>query len=158
MSGEQDPPRDGEGDRSAQPSGGGGHTPSLRRPEVYTARRQRKAMSLPEVLLWRELKAQAGGLRSRKQHPIKPYYADFYCAAARLVIEIDGKAHDMGENPQRDIQRDAFMQSRGYRVLRIPATEVLADAGAVAASVVRAAAPLRQSLRDCHLPMNGEDL
>lgn len=154
----KNPPRDGEGDRSAQPSGGGGLGPSLRRPEVYTARRQRKAMSLPEVLLWRELRAQAGGLRFRKQHPIKPYYADFYCAAARLVIEIDGKAHDMGDRPQRDEERNAFMESRGYRVLRVLATEVLADANAVAASVVQMAGPLRQSLRDCHLPMNGEDL
>lgn len=115
-------------------------------------------MSLPEVLLWRELKAQAGDLRFRKQHPIKPYLADFYCAAARLIVEIDGKAHDMGENPQRDSKRDAFLEARGYRVLRIPATEVLADVSAVALGVVEMARPLRQSLRDCHLPMNGEDL
>lgn len=156
MSASSNPPRDGEGDPAKR--GGGGSPLSQRRPEVYAARRHRRAMSLPEVPLWRELRAQAGGLRLRKQHPIKPYFADFYCAAARLVVEIDGMAHDMGDNPQRDGKRDAFMESRGYRVLRIAATEVLADAGAVAASVVQTAAPLRQSLRDCHLPMNGEDV
>jgi very-short-patch-repair endonuclease len=115
-------------------------------------------MSLPEVLLWRELKGQAGGLRFRKQHPIPPYFADFYCAAAKLVIEIDGIAHDMGDRPPRDVERDLFLESKGYRVVRIPASEVLSDAGAIAQAIVRMAAPLRQSLRDCHLPMNGEDL
>ena len=152
----QIPPRDGEGDRAKR--GGGGSPPSLRRPEVCAARRQRREMSLPEALLWRELKGQAGGLRFRKQHPIPPYFADFYCAAAKVVIEIDGIAHDMGERPARDAERDLFLQSKGYRVVRIPASEVLADAGATAQAIVRMARPLRQSLRDCHLPMNGEDL
>jgi very-short-patch-repair endonuclease len=113
---------------------------------------------LPEALLWRELKGQPDGIRFRKQHPIRPYFADFYCAAAKLVIEIDGISHDMGDRPARDVERDAFLQSKGYRVLRIPASEVLADPGATAEAVVRVANPLRQSLRDCHLPINGEDL
>jgi very-short-patch-repair endonuclease len=115
-------------------------------------------MSLPEVMLWCELKARAGGIRFRKQHPIKPYFVDFYCAGAKLVIEIDGIVHDMGARPARDEQRDAFLRSKGFRVVRVPASEVLADAGAVAESIVEMAGPLRQSLRDCHLPMNGEDL
>jgi len=150
------PPRDGEGDRAKR--GGGGLPPTLRRPEVYAARRQRRELSLPEALLWRELKGQRGGLRFRKQHPILPYFADFYCAAAKLVIEIDGIAHDMGDRPERDIARDRFLEGKGYRVLRIPASEVLADPSATAEAIVRAANPLRQPLRDCHLPMNGEDL
>jgi very-short-patch-repair endonuclease len=115
-------------------------------------------LSLPEALLWRELKGQPGGLRFRKQHPIKPCFADFYCAAAKLVIEIDGVAHDLGDRPARDVERDVFLEAKGYRVLRIPASEVLADVNATAQAIVRAADPLRQSLRDCHLPMNGEDL
>ena len=153
---EQDPPRDGEGDRAKR--GGGGLPPSLRRPEVYAARRQRRNLSLPEALLWRELKGQRGGLRFRKQHPIRPYYADFYCAAAKLVIEIDGIAHDMGDRPVRDVERDRFLQAKGYQVPRIAASEVLADPSATAEAIVRAASPLRQSLRDCHLPINGEEL
>jgi very-short-patch-repair endonuclease len=152
----QDPPRDGEGDRAKR--GGGGSPPSLRRPEVYAARRQRCDLSLPEALLWRELKGQPGGIRFRKQHPIRPYFADFYCAAAKLVIEVDGIAHDMGYRPSRDVERDRYLAAKGYHVLRIPASEVLADPGATAEAIVRAAGPLRQSLRDCHLPMNGENL
>ena len=149
------PPRDGEGDRAQRGGGGSRYT---RRPEVYAARRQRRELSLPEALLWRELKAQSGGLRFRKQHPIPPYFADFYCAAARLVIEIDGIAHDMGERPARDVERDTFLEAKGYRILRIPASDVLADVGATAQAIVQMANPLRQSLRDRHLPMNGEDL
>ncbi len=149
------PPRDGEGDRAKR---GGGGSRFTRRPEVYTARRQRRELSLPEVLLWRELKGQPGRLRFRRQHPIKPYFADFYCAAAKLVIEIDGIAHNMGDRPARDVERDAFLETKGYRVLRIPASDVLADVSATAQAIMQAADPLRQSLRDCHLPMNGEDL
>jgi len=147
-------PVHGEGDRSPEASGGGGIRP-MRRPQTYTARRLRQTMGLPEVLLWKALKAS--DLRFRRQHPIGVYFADFYCAAARLVIEVDGRAHDMGERPQRDLARDAYMHEKGYTVLRVPASEVLKDAAAVAAGVVAAAAPLRQSLRDCHLPVNGED-
>jgi len=74
------------------------------------------------------------------------------------VIEIDGIAHDMGDRPARDVERDRFLQAKGYQVLRIPASEVLADPSATAEAIVRAASPLRQSLRDCHLPINGEEL
>jgi hypothetical protein len=49
------------------------------------------------------------------------------------------------------------VEARGFVILRIAASEVLKDPVAVADAVVRAAIPLRQSLRDCHLPMNGED-
>ena len=129
------PPRDGEVARSA---GGGG--PSLRRPEVYDARRARREMSLPEVLLWQRLKGTPQGIRFRKQHPIEGYRADFYCAASKLIIEVDGIAHDMGNRPQRDEVRTASLETRGYRVLRIAAADVLKDADAVAASIVALAA------------------
>jgi hypothetical protein len=59
------------------------------------ARKLRKALSLPEGLLWRELRRKAGGVKFRNQHPVGPYVIDFYCAAAKLGFEIDGIAHDM---------------------------------------------------------------
>jgi very-short-patch-repair endonuclease len=83
-------------------------------------------MTLPEVLLWRALRRKAvDGLRFRKQHPMGGCVLDFYCPSAGLAIEVDGLAHDMGENPARDIRRDAGLASRGVRVLRIPAADVL---------------------------------
>jgi len=156
----QDPPRDGEGDHRAKPGGGGGGSP-LRRPTVYTARKLRRTMSLPEALLWQRLRGSPGGVAFRKQHPIDPYVADFYCSAAKLVIELDGIAHDRGERPRRDEKRDAFLRGRGYRLVRIPAAEVLRDPDAVAESIVAYAVanPLhRPAAPDGSPPRPGEDL
>lgn len=93
---------------------------------VSRARHLRREMTLPEVLLWRELRRKAvEGLRFRRQHPIDRCVVDFYCPSARLAIEVDGFAHAMGDNPARDIRRDAWLASRGIRVLRIPAADIL---------------------------------
>jgi very-short-patch-repair endonuclease len=82
-------------------------------------------MSLPEVLLWRELRKRPGGYKFRKQVPLAPYTLDFACVSTRLAIEIDGEAHDRGSRPQQDLQRDAILAQRGFRTLRIPARDVL---------------------------------
>jgi very-short-patch-repair endonuclease len=84
-------------------------------------------MSLPEVLLWRELRARPGGHKFRKQHAAGPHALDFYCASAGLCIEVDGKAHDMGTSPQRDEHRDAWLAEQGIKTIRIPAEEILRD-------------------------------
>lgn len=93
-------------------------------------------MSLPEVLLWRELRAQTR-IKFRRQHPIGEYVLDFYCAAAKLCVEIDGIAHDMGDRPERDERRDAWLASQNIEVIRIPAREVLRSAADVAETMVR---------------------
>ena len=150
------PPRDGEGDRAKR---GGGGAPNLRRPEVYEARAARRKMSLPEVLLWQRLKGSPQGIAFRKQHPIGGYRADFYCPAAKLVIEVDGAAHDMGDRPGRDVERTKLLEAKGYQVLRIPAADVLRDADEAAQSIVSfAARPLHRASGAVPLPVNGEDL
>ena len=93
-------------------------------------------MSLPERLLWRELKGRAGGLKFRKQHPVGPYVIDFYCASAKLGVEIDGIAHDMGDRPKRDQVRDAFIREQGIEVVRYVATDVLRSPVDVAEAIV----------------------
>nr|WP_312251067.1 endonuclease domain-containing protein [Sphingobium yanoikuyae] len=136
------PPRDGEGDRDAQRRGGGG-APQTRRPETYTARKLRRDMSLPEVLLWQRLRGQATGLKFRRQHPIGNYIADFYCSSLKLVVEVDGEGHNRGFAPEHDLRRDRFMEENGYKVLRLAASEILKDADMVAASIgALAASPL----------------
>jgi len=99
------------------------------------ARKLRREMSLPEVLLWQQLKTRPKGLKFRKQHPSGPYIADFYCHEKRLIVEVDGIAHDMGDNPERDVQRDKWFAVRKLRVLRIPASEILKDVTAAAKSI-----------------------
>ena len=117
-------------------SGGGGSSRSLRRPEVYEARRARRQLSLPEVLLWQRLKGAPDGVSFRKQHPIGAYRADFYCASARLVIEVDGIAHDMGDRPERDEKRTQALEQMGYSVVRVTAADVLRDPDDAAEQVI----------------------
>ena len=100
------------------------------------ARGLRKAMSLPEVLLWQHLKGRHDDVKFRRQHPAGEYIVDFYCHQARIVIEIDGISHDMGNRPAHDKRRDAWLAASGLTVHRIPAGEVLRDPQEVARSIV----------------------
>jgi very-short-patch-repair endonuclease len=103
---------------------------------VARARQLRKEMSLPEVLLWRLLRGQPQGVKFRRQHPSSRIGMDFYCSDARLVIEVDGIAHDMGDRPVRDERRDAWLRSNGIETVRVPAIDILTDATAVADGLV----------------------
>ncbi len=111
---------------------------------VKRARKLRKEMSLPEVLLWRELKGQPLEVKFRRQFPVRGFIADFACLEVRLLIEIDGIAHDMGDRPVRDDQRDILLQADGWRIIRIAATHVLAQPLQTAEAIVS----LAQRLRD----------
>lgn len=103
---------------------------------MQAAKRQRRAMSPPEVRMWALLRRSPHGLRFRRQHPIGPYVADFYCPAAKLVIEIDGRFHDFAAASAHDGRRDQYMEGLGLRILRIPAAEVFKDAIAVCDGVI----------------------
>ena len=111
------------------------------------ARRLRRELSLPEKLLWVRLRRTE--VRFRRQHPVGPYVLDFYCAAAKLAIEVDGAAHDFGNRPQRDDVRTEWLNGERIQVLRIPAKEVLADPDAVADALLRLCA---ESLHHPALP------
>jgi very-short-patch-repair endonuclease len=99
------------------------------------ARDQRRKMSLPEVLLWQQLRKQPDGVRFRRQHPAGPYVLDFFCATANLGIEIDGEAHNYGDRPAGDLVRDEWLIHQGVRTLRIPAVEVLRNLNGVLQAV-----------------------
>lgn len=101
---------------------------------VAKARDHRKNLSLPEVLLWVELRQQSDA-KFRRQHSIGKYFLDFYCAKAKMCVEVDGVAHDMGDRPARDAERDAWLRGEGIETVRVAATEVLADPKAVAESL-----------------------
>ncbi|WP_334181500.1 endonuclease domain-containing protein [Novosphingobium sp.] len=100
------------------------------------ARKLRSEMTLPEGLLWRELRLRPGGFKFRRQHPAGVYVLDFYCAAARLAIEVDGFAHDSGCVIQRDAARSHFLRSQRVATLRVPARIVLRDICAAVARIV----------------------
>ena len=87
------------------------------------------------MLLWRLLRVGRRELRVRKQHPIGPYVADFYCPAAKMVIEIDAASHD--QRQEADVSRDVYTASLGLKVIRIAAADVLANPEDVADGVYR---------------------
>jgi very-short-patch-repair endonuclease len=92
------------------------------------ARRMRREMTLPELVLWSRLRgAGIGGLRFRRQHPVGPYILDFYCAAARLSVEVDGAVHQAPEQGRHDARRDIWLGEQGIRVPRFAAGDVLDD-------------------------------
>jgi very-short-patch-repair endonuclease len=84
-----------------------------------TARALRKRLTPQEVKVWvklRELKPL--GFRFRRQVPIGPYIVDFASLGNRIVVEIDGGQHAMPESIRSDEERDKFLLSRGFYVLR----------------------------------------
>jgi very-short-patch-repair endonuclease len=89
------------------------------------ARSFRRIPSLPETLLWHQLRRSALGVRFRRQHPAGAYILDFFCAPANLAIEIDGATHDFGERALHDQRRDKWLAQRGVTMIRVSATEVL---------------------------------
>ena len=94
-------------------------------------------------MLWSRLRARQPGMPAfRRQHPIGPYVLDFYCAKARLAVEIDGMSHEVEDRPQRDARRDAWLQAEGVTVTRIAAVDVLRGADGVADGLVRLAAAM----------------
>jgi very-short-patch-repair endonuclease len=97
------------------------------------ARKLRQKMSLPEVLLWIELKANKTGFKFRRQRAMGPWIADFYCHETLLVVEVDGKFHYDQNKFDRD--RDNWMKSRGVDVMRIDAKFVLESPARVAGAV-----------------------
>ena len=148
-------PGTGRGTIRRRANGGGG--PSLCKPEVYAARKLRRRMSPPELLLWSQIRGQGLGFRGRKRHPIGPYSVDFYVPPAELVIEVDGSAHDHGHQPRRDQIRDRYLEGRGYRVLHIPALEVMKNlAGVLSLISARVTNPLHHPL-DGPPPHPGEE-
>ena len=88
------------------------------------------------ALWWRLRHRQLNGHRFRQQVPIGPYIADFACLAARLVVEVDGGQHI--DDADRDERRTAWLEERGYRVLRFWNTDVLTNIEAVLETMLRA--------------------
>jgi very-short-patch-repair endonuclease len=107
------------------------------------AKKLRQEMSLPEVLLWQRLRNRPNGLKFRKQHDAGKYVLDFYCHEVRLIVEVDGIAHDMGDRPERDKVRDAEFTAKGFQVVRIPAAEVLRDPDEIAEAIAALGAARR---------------
>jgi very-short-patch-repair endonuclease len=95
---------------------------------VERARALRRRLSPPEARLWVRLRRrQLRGLKFRRQHPIGPYIVDFYCAEARLAVEVDGQCHDHPDRIAHDRRRTAWLREQSIRVIRLAAESVRVD-------------------------------
>ena len=105
-------------------------------PEVIErARELRQPQTPAEEKLWQALRGrQVEGLKFRRQHPIGCFIADFYCAQARLVIEIDGDSH--AGQVEYDQARTAWLESQGYRVVRYTNRDVKENFAAVVENIL----------------------
>ncbi|TPG15770.1 endonuclease domain-containing protein [Sphingomonas oligophenolica] len=106
---------------------------------VQRARALRRTMTLPEILLWQALRQHPGGHKFRKQHLAGELVLDFFCAEAKLCIEVDGEAHDRGDQPAFDADRDAWLRLHAIDTLRITAADVLTNLDGVIVHIVEAA-------------------
>jgi very-short-patch-repair endonuclease len=86
--------------------------------------------------LWQALRLRPAGLKFRRQHPFDRCTLDFFCPAIPLAVEVDGDSHSMGDNPERDARRDAWLRSQGLKVLRFDARDVMNDVDAVVRAII----------------------
>ncbi len=104
------------------------------RSELQRGRELRAQMTDAEVHLWMRLRGkQIHGHYFRRQVPIGSYVADFVCVKAHLIIEVDGSEHLSAA--KWDQKRTAWLQSRGYRVLRFWDNDVLQGTQSVLESI-----------------------
>ena len=110
---------------------------------VPLAKSLRKNMTKEERHLWYDF-LKSYPVRFLRQKVLGNYIVDFYCAEAKLVIELDGSQHYEEIEIARDIQRTAFLEQYGITVLRIPNNEVLRNFYGVCEYIDAA---VKQSLR-----------
>jgi len=94
-------------------------------------------MNATEQRLWRALRKL--DVNFRRQAPIGPYFADFAVHGRKIVIEVDGGVHErLAEVATRDLERQRWLESQGYKVLRFTDRQVRGHLDAVIAAVQEA--------------------
>ncbi len=106
------------------------------KPRTERSRELRARQSKAESLIWTVVRAKRlSGLKFRRQHPIGPFFADFACIEKRVIVELDGGYHDY--QYENDVERQAYLEQRGWKVMRFSNEDVLRDVEAVAISIAR---------------------
>jgi very-short-patch-repair endonuclease len=111
------------------------------------ARELRREMTPAEEALWERLRdRQLLGLKFRRQTPINRYIPDFCCPELRLVVEVDGAVHEADLQVEHDRNRDSYLRSLGYLVLRFSNERVLTEPRSVLMEIEQAARRLNSRL------------
>ncbi len=96
---------------------------------IQRRRDLRQNQTREEELLWQALRKKVFRVRFRRQHSFGGFILDFYCFQARLIIELDGKSHNLRKEYDRD--RDRYFKQLGYETLRIKNEEIRDDVSVV---------------------------
>jgi very-short-patch-repair endonuclease len=102
------------------------------------ARQLRKNLTDSEKALWSRLRnKQLLGIQFYRQKPIGEHIVDFFAPRVKLVVEVDGSQHTLGDHVQKDRFRDGYLASLGLKVLRFNSREVLKESDAVVEAIYR---------------------
>jgi very-short-patch-repair endonuclease len=120
------------------------------------AREMRHEATPAEDVLWEAIRnRKVNGAKFRRQHVIERFIVDFYCAEARLIIEVDGPIHDY--TPEEDAIRQEFLEAQGFRVLRFKNDDVMGNLAGVVAQIGEATSlPGQYTSPPGPLSMHGE--
>ena len=96
----------------------------------------RNNMPKAEIVLWSKLKGnQLNGYKFRRQHSVGKFVVDFFCPKLKLVIEVDGNSHFLDEKPERDRERQKYIENHGIRFLRFTNADIYKNMNEVLTSI-----------------------
>ena len=154
-------PSQREGENEQNDFGWGTADPTLYELLKNFAEKNRDNPTKAELILWEQLKTKnLEGYKFRRQHIIGSYITDFVCLSKNLIIEIDGLIHQLPENKESDEIRTAWLQGRGYKVIRFKNEEVINEIDKVLDNILenlKSSLSQNESISKEVLPF-GEDL
>ena len=101
------------------------------------SRELRQPQTPAETTLWQYLRNRNLGYKFRRQHPIAQFIVDFYCADAKLCIELDGSQHFEPDQAEYDKARTEYLEELGYTVIRFTNDNIRYDIQAVADEIMK---------------------
>lgn len=119
------------------------------------AREMRHPQTPAEATIWRNLRNRNLKYKFRRQHPIDNFIIDFYCAEAKLLIEIDGESHLQKEQMEYDTARTEHLEEIGYKVIRFTNNNVRYSIHAVIDEIIKVVKDRVEALRKENLPHPG---
>ena len=92
---------------------------------IKRARKFRREPSVAEAVFWEYVRNHKTGFKFRRQVPIEHYFLDFYCAEAKICVELDGEQHE--DRKDKDQRRDETLTTIGIKTIRIPNLDLFED-------------------------------
>ncbi len=106
---------------------------------LQRAREMRHPLTPAEAKLWSRLRdRRLNGLKVRRQYPVDHFIADFCCPEHHLLVEVDGPSHEFSQ--EYDAERTAWLEGRGYRVIRFTNSDVYHNLPGVLETVLQVCA------------------